>query len=203
MSWQPVNTETNKALKFATKDWPILINGAPKAGASFFTVALTAELIRQRKKVVFMCAKGEAIRALKKELNITEPLVRGHDVTGTVATSLSDMQLVTLFQQKSMDMVNALRSLEDWNKRMVVMKNVEDILTPELWVVIKSHKQLVLSGDFSRLNFEIDTTVFRTAILFSPSPEHWKRQRSQLPTYIGDVYQGESNYQTIVSEERI
>lgn len=199
--WQPINTHTNQHVTFSTKDWPLLIHGAPKAGSSFFTVALTARYVQQGKKVVFLCAKGDAIRALQQELMLGKPMEKHATVTSSAINALEDMQLVTLMKKRGSDILETLRSLKDWGERIVVVKNVEEMLTPALWAVLKPHRHLIVSGDFEKMNFEIDANHFTTAILFSVAPAHWKRQRTSLPSYIGDVYQGDQRWQTILREE--
>lgn len=184
--WQPVETQTGKRLALKAADWPIAIHGAPKSGASFFTIVLTADLIRRGEKVVFICAQGEAIRSLQTELGLGRPAAKYKEVTGEAAVDLKDMQLVTLFKKRGTNLVTALRALPDWSERVVVIKNVEEILTPELWAIVRPHKKLILSGDFEKEKIGIDEKMFTSKILFSVAPGHWHHQRGSLPTFIGD-----------------
>lgn len=199
--WQPIDTQTGKRVVLKLSDWPIVIHGTPKSGSSYFTTVLTADLIRHGGKVVFMCAKGDAIRTLQAELGLNQPMSKYSEVTSVAATDLKDMQLVTLFKHKGTDLVTSLRALSDWSERVVVINNVEEILTPELWVIVRPHKKLILSGDLEKEKADVDQKLFSSSILFSRSPGHWYHQRSQLPTYIGDAIIGKKQQQLIVREE--
>jgi hypothetical protein len=199
--WQPINTETGQPLILKTADWPIAIHGTPKSGSSYFTTVLTANLIRRGEKVVFMCTKGDAIRALQAELDLNQPASKYSEVTSGAATDLKDMKLVTLFKRKGTDLVASLRALSDWSERVVVINNVEEILTLELWAIVRPQKKLILSGDFAKEKVDVDQKLFSSSILFSRSPGHWHHQRSQLPTYIGDAMVGKKQQQLIVREE--
>ncbi len=198
--WQPVDAATGREITWPPADWPILIHGASKAGASFFTVALTADLIRRGERMVFMCANGEAIRAWQYELALNKPAVKYSAVGSLAATALVEMQLVTLFKRRGTDLLTSLCALKDWGERIVVIKNVEELLRSELWAVVKSHPRLILSGDFAKTKIDIDPKLFNTQILFSEAPGHWPCQRASLPTYIGEVYQGSRRCQTIVRQ---
>lgn len=200
--WQPIDTQTGKPLILKQSDWPIIIHGAPKAGSSFFTVVLTADLIRRGDKVVFMCAKGEAIRALQAELGLAQPAAKYQEVTSGAAENLKDMQLVTLFKKRGTNLVTALRALPDWSERVVIIKNAEEILTPELWAIVRPHKKLILSGDFEKEKVDVDQNIFSSNILFSRSPGHWHHQRGLLPTYIGDALIAGKHRQLIVREQK-
>ncbi|MEK7637418.1 MAG: hypothetical protein AAB402_03495 [Patescibacteria group bacterium] len=198
--WIPVDAETDQPAVFSDSDWPLLIHGASKSGAAFFTVALTAELIRRGERVVFICAAGEAIRALQSELQLKPSAAHFSRVSRQAAAVLEEMQLVTLLKRRGTDPLTSLRALKDWNQRAVVIVNVEDTLTPQLWAVVKSHRRLILSGDFEKEKIDIDQKIFSSSILFSVSPGHWHRQRSSLPTYIGQVFRGRRSFQTILRE---
>ncbi len=201
--WQPIDVQTGKRVVLKKNDWPILIHGTPKAGSSFYTVALTAELIRRGEKIVFLCAHADAIKALTTELVVQQPEVHDTSVSAKTATALEDMQLVTLMRRPNMNLVTSLRALHDWSERVVVIKNIDEVITPELWAVVKTHQKLCLSGDATKMQFEIPIDSFSTMILFSPGPEHWLHQRPALPTYIGDVSQSRRQWQTILREVKV
>lgn len=198
--WRPVDAITNKPLTFVASDWPMLIHGAPSSGASFCTITLAAENIRLGKKVVFLCARGEAIRALQRELDLHRPAAKFTTVTSTAASALEDMQLVTLFQPRRRNLLESLRALKDWGERIVIIDNAEEVLTPALWAVVQSHVHLIISGDFRKTTFQIDDKHFPTTILFSPAPRHWRHQRDPLPSYIGQVFKPEKFRTCIVQE---
>lgn len=198
--WHAVEAKSERPVSFTKERWPILIHGTPKSGALFFTVVLTAGFIKQGKQVVFLCSQGEAIRALQKELGLDKPAGTFTAVTSSAASALENMHLVTLFKQRHTNLLESLRALKDWSQRIVVVNNADVVLTPELWAVVKFHRQLIVSGDFEKIKFDVGENTFPTVILFSPSPGHWHRQRQSLPSYIGDVHQAKKQFQVILRE---
>lgn len=198
--WQPIDAKTGTAFTIPRTGWPVLIHGAPKTGASFFTVVLCADLIRRGQKVVLLCAQGAAIRALQTELGLVRPASKFSAVTAAATPVLEEMQVVTLLQRHNADLMTSLRALSDWSERVVVIKNAEQILSPQLWAVVQSHPKLIISGDFSTMIIDVDENNFPTRILFSTTPGSWHHQRLPLPTYVGDAVIGKKHQPLIVQE---
>lgn len=198
--WQPVDAHTERPLTWPANAWPVVIHGQEKSGASLYTVALTADFIRRGWPVVFICAHGEAIRTLQRELGIGHPLVRSPELTTTNAETLEDMQLVTLMRKKGFDLPSALEALHDWRERIVVVKNIESVLTPDLWQLVGSHHRCVLAGDAVTTPIDLGRTTFGSTMLFSDAPATWTRQRPTLPTYVGYGFRGARRFQTILRE---
>lgn len=180
--------------------WPIWIHGAPKSGASFATVVLTADLVRRGEKIVFLCAHGDAIRALQQQLEMQRPEMKAKVITAPVAAELATMQLVTLKHEKGKNLATQLRALSDWSERVVVIKNVDELLTSELLAVAQAAKRLVLAGDFSKLKIEIPFMAAKTHVAFSPPPKSWPVEWSSLPSYIGQYWRGNDHGQVMASE---
>lgn len=198
--WQPVDGQTGRALTIGMKDWPVLIHGAPKAGASFFTIALTASLLRRGEKVVFLCAHAPAIQSLQKEMHLPKPEARGRKVTPVLSSQLEDMQLVTMMQRRGFDPVGALCALRDLSERIVIVKNIDEILSSALWAVLQPHRRLMLSGDLTKTNVALSAPMLRTQILFSPTPKQWPIQRSALPTYMAEIHRPRGTTTGLVRE---
>lgn len=198
--WQPVDAHTERPLTWPASAWPAVIHGREKSGASLFTVALAADFVRRGWPVVFICAHGEAIRALQRELGIGHPAVRSPAVQPATAVRLEDMQLITLMQKKGFDVPAALDALHDWRERIVIVKNMESTLTPTLWQLVGSHQRSVLSGDAVSTPIDLGRIMFGTTILFSDAPATWTRQRPELPTYVGSGFRGPRKFQTILRE---
>lgn len=186
--WQPVDTASNRPIRIGTKDWPVLIHGTPKAGASFFTIALTASFLRRGEKVVFICAHAPAITALQREMHLTQPAMASATVTASAATSLEEMQLVTLMLGRGHNVLEALRALHDWTERIVIVKNIDEVLTSPMWAVLQSHRRCVLSGDLNKLRIALPAVMMKTQILFSDPPKTWPIKRSPLPTFMAEIH---------------
>lgn len=199
-SWQPVNAQTELPLTWPKTSFPVIIHGREKSGASPYTVALTADFIRRGLPVVFICAHGEAVRALQRELGIGQPAIRSPAVDRSVVATLEDMQLVSFMYRKGFDLPTAIEALRDWRDRVIIVKNIETVLTPALWQVVGSHHRTVLSGDAVMTSIDLSRTIFGTTILFSDAPATWTRQRPVFPTYVGCGFRGARRFQTILRE---
>lgn len=186
MSLHIIDAEDNRPWHPASGNWPLLIHGRPKSGASLFTVVLTAELIRRGARLVFLCAKGEAVRALQSELGLKKSAMAYQQVSEAAVEALESMQLVTFFRRPGFDLLQSLRSLTDWGRRIVVVKNAEELLNPPLWAVLQPHRRLIVSGDFNLVSDTAIHEVLSTKILFSASPPGWSDQRSNQPDYVGE-----------------
>lgn len=187
--WQPVNAETEQPWWPTAKQWPIALHAREKTGGSFFTVAVAAECVRRHQPTVFLCAHAQAIQSLKTELHLDQPNVETTTVkTSAVATQLKDSLLVTMMHQPKYSLVEVLRALPDWNSRIIIIKNVESILTPELWSVVQDHRWLLLSGDFRKLQTKIDINRFVSRLAFSDPPSNWNFPPHHQPPYIATLH---------------
>lgn len=190
MPWRFVDATTQRPLTWDEGDWPCFIHGAERSGASFSTIILTAELVRRGQNVAFLCARAEAVLALERELRLDRPKVRAKAVTRATASPLAESQLVTMHHDRGEFLLRSLRALSDWSERIVVVKNVERVLTPGLWSVLQTHPRLILSGDAGRLPINLPTDHFFRLIGFSTWPDGWSMTRpANLPKYAGHMIQ--------------
>lgn len=200
--WQPVNAQTNQPWWPTAKQWPIALHAGEKEGGSFFTVVIAAACIRRNQPTVFLCARAEAVRSLKTELHLEHPTVESESVdTSGVASKLHDSLLVTMIHRPNYRLVDALRALPDWQSRTIIIKNVESVLTPELWSVVAHHQKLLLSGDFLKLNIATDAPTFPTKISFSEAPTTWQLPAHHEPKYVGQLSEGKKISTVILREK--
>ena len=200
MTWQPFNAATEQSVVFSECDWPILLHGVPKSGLSFYTIVLTADLIRRGERVVFICAKGEAIRSLQTELDLITPAAKYSQIDRGASQALEAMQLVTIMNRPNFDLLAAVRNLKDWGERIVVVKNADALLSKELWSLLRPHHRLIIAGDLKASKIKLAPSDFSTAIYFSPPPATWSVKLATRPTYVGHVYQANKNFLTIVRD---
>jgi hypothetical protein len=198
--WQPIDAETEQHWQLQDKDWSVLIHGAEQAGASFFTIALTADLIKSGEKVVYMCARGQGVRSLEEELGGRKPELKIKQADHAHLNELADLQLITFFSKSSEFLLNSLRSLKDWGERVIVLKNFDLTMDAAIWAVLRSHKKLIISGDAGRSRVPLSPTTFMTTIAFSSWPTDWGMPARQLPKYIGDARSAGQERKLIVQE---
>ncbi|MBI5466972.1 MAG: hypothetical protein HY975_02040 [Candidatus Kerfeldbacteria bacterium] len=200
--WQPSSGEAGRSFRLADRDYPCIIHGAEKSGASFFTIALTADLVRQGQPVVFICAKSAGVLALQRELELLAPGVKTKEIGSQTAAQLEEHQLVTIFSHRPADILVHLRALHDWAERVMVIKNIDTLLTPGVWATVQSHRQLILSGDVASTSAPILERNFRSSIAFSKWPAGWLDIRQPLPTYAGEYRHGKIVKQVFLSEDQ-
>lgn len=200
MSWRIVDADSGKPAVITNANYPAIIHGAAKSGASFFTVILTAELVRADEAIVFMCAHGEGVQSLRHELGLKKSVVAAREINSRIKPVLESSRLVTLFNKRPDFLQRSLAALSDWRDRTVLINNAETILYPALWDMIKTHQRLVISGDIRGLEGSITYYQFKTAIAFSPWPNSAPYQRGDMPPYIGAMRQGFHGQNLLVTE---
>lgn len=201
--WEAYRADTNRPFTLGERDYPCLIHGRPGSGASFFTVILAAALIRREIPVVFLCAKAEAVRALTAELGLGPPEVGADRVTARNEPELERHLLITFIKQNRTFLADSLRQLGDREDRVIVLKNIEEIMTPELWHLVKDQRHLIVSGDVDRITGPFPTTIWKTRLAFSPWQSAWGEARPfQTPSYVGTAWrQAERDGEVMVVEK--
>ena len=73
------------------------------------------------------------------------------------------------------------------DERIIFVKNIESILTKELFEVVSRFQKIILSGDLDQVEFrnEIVKIEFLTKILFSTSEIDLKVKLPELEKYVG------------------
>lgn len=199
--WTLIEDKRNQPFQVTDRQWPVWLHGSPKSGASFATVLLAASYIRQGERMVFLCAHGEAIRALQSQLELPKPEVKAKDMDTASQQHIQDMQLITLRQEKGKNFSATLQSLPDLEDRIIIIKNIEETLTPELVEIIGRAKRVLLSGDFSKHNSSLVPSKNTTRICFSEPPVSWGINYEALPTYIGQYWKNGRHGQLFAQEQ--
>lgn len=161
---------TNEALELTDIDFPVLINGVPKVGASLFTVTMAVNLFLQGKKLLFFTAYPMAREEFMDQLAGTGRekdifyLERPEDIE-----KASNYQVVIV---KSGDVglcLTVLKEMLSLSERIIFVKNIESILTQELFEAVKDYQLLVLSGNVGAVLFsdQIIKLLFATKFSFS------------------------------------
>ncbi len=195
-----LEAEHDRRFSVSRLKWPMIVHGRAGAGASMATVVMAAELIRSGESVVWMCAKPTAIRTLRDELGLeTKAPIRAPTVSAQ-QESLADAQLVTM-HGKSSFLETSLRALPDWQSRVVIVKNIEDILSPTLWSMIADHPRLILSGDVGSMPWPLPHHGWQSALAFSAWPPPWSHDDPIRPPFIGYLRIGRSHPTAVIIAE--
>lgn len=189
-------------ITWAAGDFPLLIHGREGSGASYATVVLAAELVRAGQPVVWLCARPPAVVALQRELDLNKPApVAGREVDGRSIKPLSHSQLVAVHGRADF-LLRSLRALDDWAERYVIMKNIEETMTPATWAVLKDHPRLVCSGDVGRMKWGLPKESWRSTIAFSEWPSGWPIKNDPAPPYIATWRKDGKAAQKIIAIDR-
>jgi hypothetical protein len=180
----------NKKFNFSGSDLPMLIHGAHKAGASLFSVTAAVQLFLSGNKLLFFTAypmareefmaqiagsgKEEDVFYLEREEDIAEAAK-----FGAVIVKSGDSELC----------LRAFEILSDIKERIVLVKNIETILTGALFSAVKGHDKLILSGDLDGVGFSGNITRldFKTKIFFSKPVANTGVDVPDLEKYVGFI----------------
>lgn len=190
MSKQIILKETKKPFVFLESDLPILIHGIDKAGASLFSVTVATQFFLNNKKILFLTAYPMA-----KEEFLSQVAGSGKENQVFYLESPGDISNVVHFNGvivRSGDWklcLAVLETLSDIEQRIIFIKNIESILTKELFLAVKMRDKLILSGDVDKTGFaeEIIVLHFKTKIIFSPPKENVGVDIPILDRYVGFI----------------
>lgn len=162
--------ETGAIMRFSDEDFPLVIHGAPKTGASHFSLSVVADLFARGRKLLLFTAfpaaredfLAQTAELGRKAFDVTDPSQIPDASGDAIIVKSGDVDLF----------VEALKRLPDLAERIVFIKNVEALLTPEMIDLIRPLSRLVLSGDFDAAPLGAEAVRVvppKTKVLLSPS----------------------------------
>lgn len=154
---------------FNKEDFPMLINGADKSGASFFSISLLVNLFENGEKVLLFSAFDPAKEEFRKQLS----------------GSINENALII----ESGDEENFIKELDkvsDLSNRIVLCKNVENY-SLNLFNKLKNQELVIFSGDIDKCEFseQVANKDFKTKIFFSYPEKLEVENKIELPKYKG------------------
>jgi hypothetical protein len=168
----------NKIVRFAKDDFPILITGAAKTGASLFSISFVASLFESGNKILFLTAYPPAKIDFRRQL--------GDSINDNAV--IIDSGEEGIFTEK-------LDEIKNLDETIILLKNMENYST-KLFDKLKDKKLIIFSGNIDECIFkeQLANKDFKTKIFFS-YPEIIKiENKINLPKYsghiIGDKYEG-------------
>jgi Mg/Co/Ni transporter MgtE len=138
-------------LQVPSLEFPILITGADKTGASHFSIALLGELYAAGNKVLFFSGYEMAKTSFKK----------------IVGDNFDTERVEILEDANEEQLINALRTMSDINDRLIYIKNF-DLYAPEtMGEVIKFSKLLFMGNmETAKAKDVLESVDWKTKISF-------------------------------------
>jgi len=155
---------------FTENDFPMLIHGRCKTGASHFSVCLAANLTKNNMKVIFFTAYPEAKDEFRKEIN--------NDETNAIIINSGEEEVF----------IETLKNVPDLSERVILIKNIENY-TSKLFEVVRRSKFVIFSGDMDKCEFvdELIKKDFNTKIFFSQLEKYPQDGLEDLLKYHGKI----------------
>ncbi|MFA4942612.1 MAG: hypothetical protein WC564_03190 [Patescibacteria group bacterium] len=166
----------NKKVSFIENDFPILIHGVEKSGASFFSVCLLADLLKDGMKVLLFSAYPMAKEEFKKQ-------IIGYEDNAIIIDSGEEQ-----------DFINTINNTSDLSERIVLIKNIDNY-SSKLFDAVRDLKLVIFSGDLNKCKFadELVNKTFASKILFSPSEKYPQYDLTGLLKYHGKIFSDKYN----------
>jgi len=160
----------NEKIDFTLDDFPMLISGAEKTGASFFSIILLAELLKNGAKVLFFSAYPDAKVEFRKQF--------GAEVD----------QAIIIDSGEESALLESLEKIPDLSERVVLIKNI-DSYSSKLFEAVQTLELVIFSGDLDKCQFadKLIKKDFITKVFFSQSTKYPQAELGDLPKYSGQV----------------
>jgi endo-1,4-beta-mannosidase len=141
-----------KEFDFTDDNFPVLINGEDKSGASLYTITLSANLFSQHLKILYLCGYQHAEEEFKRQV--------GGDFDKNYAVFYTKEQISEF--KRFLGNLGA-------EERVIILKNIE-LFGEDIFDLISGRNKLIISGDINKCNFKnkILNKKFNTKIFFSP-----------------------------------
>lgn len=160
----------DKKVKFNKLDMPLLIHGAEKTGASFFSICFLANLLKDGAKNILFSAYPMAREEFRKQIN-------GYEKDAIIIDSSDEKVLI-----------ERLKNIQNLKERVLLIKNIDNY-SPDIFAAVKDLELVIFSGDLDKCQFanSIINKKFTTKIFFSSSEKYPQYELSNLPKYHGKV----------------
>lgn len=178
----------NTIIYFDEADLPMLIHGAAHAGASLFSVTAIVNLFLAERKVLFFTAYPMAKEEFSEQIKDTDKENKVFYLQNHSDIKEAHKYEVVIVKSGDSDLcTQTIKALSDVDERIIFVKNIESILTKELFEVVSRFQKIILSGDLDQVEFrnEIVKIEFLTKILFSTSEIDLKVKLPELEKYVG------------------
>jgi len=192
MSWEILLN--NEQHTFTSDDLPALIHGEKGSGASLFSLSLLKQLYEQGEPILVITAHDEARKELLTEVDEIDFM----SVTErSQAIDAQEKQVIHLLKEHISILPDLLSLLEDFQTRIVLIKNVEEMDRNTL-SLFYTHHLTVFNGDLNTCS-EKEAFLqlkYNAKIFFSPLYNDLRLHLPELAKYDG-YYQGRIDQGTV------
>ena len=154
---------------FNKEDFPMLINGRDKSGASLFSISLLTSLFENKEKVLLFSAFDPAKEEFRKQLS----------------DSINENALI-IESGDEIAFIKELDEIQDLSERIILCKNIENY-SSSLFDKLKDQELVIFSGDIDKCEFveQLSNKGFKTKIFFSYPEKMEVENKIELPKYKG------------------
>ncbi|MFA6185582.1 MAG: hypothetical protein WC720_05585 [Candidatus Shapirobacteria bacterium] len=175
----------NQKYDFSESDLPIMVHGKENSGASFFSIALIANLFLSGHKILFFTAFPMAKESFSKIIGEKKSEV-GFIENNSDFDQVAHKQAIIV---KSGDMElfkKMVNKLDDIKERIIFIKNIEEY-DESIFELVKEKIKIVISGDIDKCCFlnKFEQKEFITKIYFSKSENSLDMVIPDLDKYNG------------------
>jgi hypothetical protein len=141
----------NSPLEVATLEFPIMINGADKTGASYFSIELLTEMYAHGEHILFFSGYEMAKSSFKEK----------------VGDSFDERRVIILEDANETQLLSALQTLPDISSHTIYIKNFDLYAPTTIQEVLKFPKLLFMGNiDLAKAKNEIKQHNWGTKISF-------------------------------------
>lgn len=136
-----------KEFNFTENNFPILIHGEDKSGASLYTITTAVDFYKQNLKIIFLCGYEQAKEEFVKQV-------------GTI-----DDKIIFFVKEEVEEFRKLLTKSDDI---IIIIKNIE-LFGENIFDLVSEKTKLIISGDITKCSFvnKILEKPFKTKIFFS------------------------------------
>ena len=179
-----IETTSLEPVSFSSVDFPLMVHGRDKSGASLFSIVLAAGLHMKGEKMLIYTAYPMAGEEFRKQIGEKTDRLYVTSNHGEAETASKNQTIIiepgntALFQEY-------LSSLPDISERYILIKNIETIEDGIFDQTFFQHPKLFISGDVSKTTYlsEIMKVAWPTQVLFSEIVEGSENYVAELPKY--------------------
>lgn len=179
-----VEVSSEEPVSFATADFPLMVHGRDKSGASLFSITLSARLHNVGEKLLIFTAYPMASEEFRKQIAVKANGVYMATTVGAIEEA-SKYQTIIIEPGNGALFAEYISELPDIGERYILIKNIETVEDGILDQAFFQHPKLFVSGDVSQSTYlsEIMKVAWPTQILFSEIVEGTESDIAELPKY--------------------
>ncbi|MFA7253471.1 MAG: hypothetical protein WC107_02865 [Patescibacteria group bacterium] len=161
-----------KEINFSVEDLPMIIHGKEGSGASFFSIVTAANLFLNGNKILFFTAYPMAKEKIINQLQGTGEENNYYYIENVQDIEKAKDYRLIIIKSGDQQLFSSVLDIFSNDEKIIFIKNIDEILSSELFAKLDSKNLIVLSGDLnnSEIGDKVAALRFNTKILFSDCP---------------------------------